>query len=82
MCRRADLKCAWMADDWYSIILNLTAGRYDAIMAAMSVGGERRALTDFTEPYFRAILSVYLAWYGSDDGVVRESGDPDVHHGR
>ena len=70
MCLRADLKRDWMADDWYSIIPNLTAGRYDAIMAAMSVTGKRRALTDFTEPYFPAIPSVYLAWSGSDDGVV------------
>ena len=33
-CRRADLRCTWVTNDWNSIVPNLVNGRYDTIIAS------------------------------------------------
>ncbi|MEC7962416.1 MAG: transporter substrate-binding domain-containing protein, partial [Pseudomonadota bacterium] len=33
LCKRAELTCEWVTNDWDSIIPNLTSGNYDAIIA-------------------------------------------------
>ena len=37
LCARAELECEWVVNEWDSIIPNLQAGNYDAIMAGMSI---------------------------------------------
>ena len=37
LCKRAELTCEWVTNDWDSIIPNLTSGNYDAIIAGMSI---------------------------------------------
>ena len=37
LCRRAELECTWVKNDWDSIIPNLASSNYDTIMAAMSI---------------------------------------------
>src|SRR5690606_31512748 len=37
ICKRAELECVWVKNDWDSIIPNLVSGNSDAIMAGMSV---------------------------------------------
>ena len=61
LCQRAGLKCQWVTNDWESIITNLRAGRYDAIMAGMSITEERDEVIDFTQPYFPPEPSVFVA---------------------
>lgn len=58
----ADMKvtCEITAQDWDGIIPGLKAGKYDAIVAAMSVTPEREQQVSFTEPYFSNTL-VFLA---------------------
>lgn len=58
----ADMKvtCDISAQDWDGIIPGLKAGKYDAIVAAMSVTPEREQQVSFTEPYFSNTL-VFLA---------------------
>ena len=67
LCRRADLECVWVTNDWDTIIPNLNAGNYDTIMAGMSITDERDELIDFTDPYFPPSPSVYLALAGAGD---------------
>jgi len=52
LCKRAGLECTWVANEWDTIIPNLVAGNYDAIMAAMSITAERRQTIDFSEAYY------------------------------
>lgn len=61
LCARASLTCEWTTTDWDSIIPNLQSGNYDAIAAGMSITEERKAVIDFTEPYYPATFSAYAA---------------------
>lgn len=60
LCAQMQVRCDVVAQDWDGIIPGLKAGKYDAIVAAMSVTPERQAQVDFTEPYFSNAL-VFLA---------------------
>ena len=70
LCRRADLECTWVTNEWDSIIPNLVAGDYDTILAGMSITDERDEVIDFTQPYIPPSPSVYLALAGAGDEVV------------
>lgn len=61
LCERAGLTCEWVTSDWDSIIPNLVAGNYDAIMAGMSITAERDKVIDFTQNYAQPDPSSYLA---------------------
>ena len=66
LCRRAELECTWVTNDWDSIIPNLVSGNYDAIMAGMSVTEERDEVIDFTQPYIPPTPSLYVTLAGSE----------------
>lgn len=51
LCKRAELTCEWVTNDWDSIIPNLVSGNYDAIIAGMSITPEREEVVDFTQNY-------------------------------
>ena len=51
LCKRAELTCEWVTNEWDSIIPNLVSGNYDTIIAGMSITDERDAVIDFTQPY-------------------------------
>ena len=70
LCRRAELDCEWVLNDWVGMIPDLVAGEFDAIMAAMSITDERDEAIDFTEPYYPATGSVYLAVAGAGDDAI------------
>lgn len=61
LCKRAELTCEWVTNDWDSIIPNLVSGNYDAIIAGMSITDERDAVIDFTQAYTPPDPSNYLA---------------------
>ncbi len=61
LCKRAELNCTWLKNDWDSIIPNLVAGNYDAIIAGMSITKERDEVIDFTQNYFPPVSSAYVA---------------------
>ena len=67
LCRRANLECVWVTNEWDTIIPNLVAGKYDTIMAGMSITDERDETIDFTQPYFPPSPSVYVAQAGAGD---------------
>ena len=64
LCKRANLSCEWVKNDWDSIIPNLKAGNYDAIIAGMSVTTERQQVIDFTSEYYPPDLSYYVGLKG------------------
>ena len=70
LCRRADLECIWVTNEWDTIIPNLVDGQYDTILAGMSITDERDEVIDFTQPYVPPTPSVYIALSGSGDDVV------------
>ncbi|MEP2202785.1 MAG: transporter substrate-binding domain-containing protein, partial [Tateyamaria sp.] len=61
LCKRAEMTCEWVTNDWDSIIPNLVSGNYDAIMAGMSITAERQEVIDFTQGYTPPDPSSYLA---------------------
>ena len=71
LCRRAELECEWVLNDWASMIPDLVAGEFDAVMAGMSITNERDAVIDFTEAYYPPAPSVYLAVAGAGDDAVQ-----------
>ena len=60
LCADMQVTCEIVAQDWDGIIPGLKAGKYDAIVAAMSVTPERSQQVSFTDPYFSNAL-VFLA---------------------
>ncbi|WP_049236949.1 transporter substrate-binding domain-containing protein [Moraxella canis] len=65
LCEKMQTKCEIIAQDWDGIIPSLKTGKFDAIVAAMSVTPERSEQVDFSEPYYINSL-VFLAKKGSD----------------
>lgn len=61
LCARANLECEWVVNEWDSIIPNLVAGNYDAIIAGMSITAERDELIDFTQDYYPPDPSKWVA---------------------
>lgn len=58
LCARANLKCEFVTQAWDGIIPALTVGKYDAIMAGMSITEKRKRVISFSEPY--ALTSNYF----------------------
>ena len=71
VCKRAELTCEWVTNEWDSIIPNLVSGNYDVIIAGMSITDERDEVIDFTQNYTQPDPSGYLA----------ASADVDLAHG-
>ena len=70
LCKRAEIDCVWVTNDWDTIITNLQAEDYDTIMAGMSITDERDELIDFTQPYIPPSPSVYLAPASAGESAV------------
>ena len=51
LCTRMKVDCEIVPQKWRGIIKGLNAGKYDAIMAAMSITDDRRKLVAFSHPY-------------------------------
>jgi octopine/nopaline transport system substrate-binding protein len=83
LCARMKVTCEVVAQDWNGIIPGLTAGKYDAIMAGMSITAKRKDVIDFSRPYVSA-PSTFAAKKGSalanmpDTGVRFSLDDKDA----
>ena len=66
LCKRAELTCEWVTNDWDSIIPNLVSGNYDTIIAGMSITEERDEVIDFTQPYLPPDPSAYMTLAGNE----------------
>ncbi len=61
LCKRAELTCEWVTNEWDSIIPNLVSGNYDTIIAGMSITEERDEVIDFTQNYTQPDPTLYVA---------------------
>jgi octopine/nopaline transport system substrate-binding protein len=72
LCERAKLKCEFLTQAWDGIIPGLNVGKYDAIMAGMSITDKRKQVIGFSRPY--ALTSNYFV-------VNKEMGLPAMDSG-
>jgi polar amino acid transport system substrate-binding protein len=51
ICKRIDVECDFVTQDWESLIGGLTGGQYDLFVAAVEITDERLAKIAFSKPY-------------------------------
>lgn len=54
LCRRMKAECEIVAQDWDGMLPALNAGKFDSIIASMSVTPERQKVASFSVPYAKA----------------------------
>ena len=74
LCKRAQLECEWVVNEWDSIIPNLVAGNYDVIMAGMAVTDERKETIMFGDEYTPADPSSFIAASSASIDLANASG--------
>lgn len=78
VCEKMQVACQISAQDWDGIIPALKTGKYDAIIAAMSVTPERSEQLDFSTPYYTNSL-VFLA---KSDSTFDPSKQTDIDNNK
>jgi octopine/nopaline transport system substrate-binding protein len=65
LCKRINVECKIIAQDWDGMIPGLKAGKFDVIMDGMSITEERKKEIDFSKPY-AAPPAAFMAAKDSD----------------
>jgi polar amino acid transport system substrate-binding protein len=67
LCAQMKADCELIAQDWDGMIPALQAGKFDAIIASMSITEERKKQVDFTDKYYTTPLSLVVL---NDSGLT------------
>ncbi|MCB1366894.1 MAG: amino acid ABC transporter substrate-binding protein [Rhodobacteraceae bacterium] len=65
LCARAGLSCEWALAPWDDMMTSLLEYDFDVIMTAMQITPERELYIDFSDEYFPADPSAFIARLGS-----------------
>src|SRR6185369_4812389 len=72
LCDEMKAKCEFVTQDWEGIIPALQAGKFDAIIASMSITPERAEKVDFTNKYYNTPSAIAVSKDSDLKGVTKE----------
>ncbi|KQZ13397.1 amino acid ABC transporter [Mesorhizobium sp. Root554] len=72
LCDEMKVKCEFITQDWDGMIPALKAGKFDAIVASMSITPERLEQVDFSHKYYNTPSAIAVPKDSAIKGVAKE----------